>query len=38
MEDGTLTIRDRDTMEQRRISIQDAIDQIEELLRASLEG
>jgi len=32
--DGTLTIRDRDTMEQRRISIDGAVEEIEKLLRA----
>jgi glycyl-tRNA synthetase len=38
MEDGTITVRDRDTMEQRRISIEEAIDEIEGLLNASLEA
>ncbi len=33
LEDGTLTIRDRDTMEQRRISRDDAVNEIERLLR-----
>ncbi len=32
--DGTVTLRDRDTMEQRRISIAGAVDEIEALLRA----
>ncbi len=36
MEDGTLTIRDRDTMEQKRIPAQEAIEEIERLLRESL--
>ena len=36
MEDGTITIRDRDTMEQRRISVEGALDEIERLLRESL--
>lgn len=35
MEDGTITLRDRDTMEQRRISVDAAVDEIEGLLRAS---
>ena len=34
LEDGTLTIRDRDTMEQRRIPIESAVSQIEGMLRA----
>lgn len=34
LSDGMLTIRDRDTMEQRRISIDGAVDEIEALLRA----
>ena len=33
LEDDTITIRDRDTMEQRRISIEDAVTEIENLLR-----
>ena len=33
LEDGTLTIRDRDTMQQRRISVADAVSEIEGLLR-----
>ena len=33
LEDGTLTIRDRDTMQQRRISVDDAVAEIEGLLR-----
>ncbi len=33
LEDGTITIRDRDTMEQRRIAIDDAVSEIEQLLR-----
>jgi len=33
MEDGTITLRDRDTMEQRRISIENAVQEIENLLR-----
>ena len=33
MDDNTITIRDRDTMEQRRISIDHAVDEIEKLLR-----
>ena len=33
MEDGTITLRDRDTMEQRRISIDNAVQEIEDLLR-----
>jgi glycyl-tRNA synthetase len=33
MDDGTITLRDRDTMEQRRISIDDAVEEIERLLR-----
>ena len=37
MQDDTLTIRDRDTMEQRRISIEEAINEIEGLLRTSLD-
>mgnify|MGYP002629422370 CR=1 FL=1 len=32
MEDGSITVRDRDTMEQRRISIDAAVDEIQELL------
>ena len=32
-QDGTITLRDRDTMEQRRISIDSAVDEIEKLLR-----
>ena len=36
MEDGTLTIRDRDTMAQKRIPAEDAINEIERLLRESL--
>ena len=35
LEDGTLTIRDRDSMEQRRISIEDAVAEIEALLRTA---
>ena len=35
LEDGTITIRDRDTMEQRRIPIADAVQEIEELLAHS---
>jgi glycyl-tRNA synthetase (class II) len=35
MEDDTITLRDRDTMEQRRISIDAAVSEIEALLRAS---
>jgi len=35
IEDGTITIRDRDTMEQRRISIEDAVSEIEDLLRTA---
>ena len=38
MEDGTLTIRDRDTMAQKRIPAEEAIDEIERLLRESLES
>lgn len=38
MEDGTITVRDRDTMEQRRISVEEAIAEIEGLLRTSLEN
>ena len=34
IEDGTITIRDRDTMAQRRISVEDAVSEIESLLRA----
>ena len=34
LEDDTVTIRDRDTMEQRRIKISDAVNEIEELLRS----
>ncbi len=34
LEDGTITLRDRDTMEQRRISVEAAVSEIEELLRA----
>jgi glycyl-tRNA synthetase len=34
MEDGSITLRDRDTMEQRRISIDDAVDEIQRLLAA----
>ena len=33
MESGTITIRDRDTMQQRRISVEDAVSEIESLLR-----
>ncbi len=33
MEDGTITLRDRDSMEQRRISIDNAVQEIEDLLR-----
>lgn len=33
LQDGTITIRDRDTMAQRRISIDSAVDEIERLLR-----
>ena len=33
MDDGTLTLRDRDTMEQRRISVDGAVAEIERLLR-----
>jgi glycyl-tRNA synthetase len=36
MEDNTITIRDRDTMAQKRISIEDAIHEIETRLRESL--
>ena len=32
LEDGTITIRDRDTMEQRRISIDGAVAEVEKLL------
>ncbi|MEE2829568.1 MAG: glycine--tRNA ligase [Myxococcota bacterium] len=35
MEGDTITLRDRDTMEQRRISIGDAVSEIEALLRSS---
>ncbi|MFO0751040.1 MAG: glycine--tRNA ligase [Myxococcota bacterium] len=35
LEDGTLTIRDRDTMEQRRIPIAGAVAEIEALLRGA---
>jgi len=35
LEDGTLTIRDRDTMQQRRISIDSAVSEIESLLRSA---
>ena len=38
LEDGTLTIRDRDTMEQRRISVGDAVAEIEGLLRTARRG
>jgi len=34
LEDGTITIRDRDTMEQRRISVADAVSEVEALLAA----
>ena len=34
LEDGTLTIRDRDSMQQRRIPIENAVSEIEALLRA----
>jgi glycyl-tRNA synthetase len=34
MEDGTLTIRERDSMKQRRISVDAAVEEIESLLRA----
>ncbi len=34
-EDGTITLRDRDTMEQRRIGVDDAVSEIERLLRSS---
>ncbi|MGK0358799.1 MAG: glycyl-tRNA synthetase [Bradymonadia bacterium] len=33
LEDGTITIRDRDTMEQRRIPVADAIAEVEALLK-----
>jgi glycyl-tRNA synthetase len=33
LEDGTITVRDRDTMEQRRISVEDAVAEIEKMLR-----
>ena len=36
LEDGTITIRDRDTMQQRRIPIDTAVEEIEGLLRASV--
>jgi glycyl-tRNA synthetase len=36
LEDGTITIRERDTMEQRRIPIAKAVEEIQELLRASI--
>ena len=36
LEDDTITIRDRDTMEQRRIPIGEAVQEIQELLRASV--
>lgn len=35
LEDDTITIRDRDTMEQRRISIDDAVAEIQRMLAAS---
>ena len=35
LEDGTLTIRDRDSMEQRRVPIDSVVSQIESMLRAS---
>lgn len=35
LEDGTLTIRDRDTMSQRRISVEDAVAEIEGLMRSA---
>jgi len=35
LEDGTLTIRDRDTMAQRRVSIDGIVDEIGAMLRAS---
>ncbi len=35
LEDGTITIRDRDTMQQRRIPIDSAVEEIEALLRSS---
>ncbi len=35
LEDGTLTVRDRDTMAQRRVPIAGIVDEIEGLLRAS---
>jgi glycyl-tRNA synthetase len=34
LEDGTITIRDRDTMKQRRISVTDAVSEVERLLAA----
>jgi glycyl-tRNA synthetase len=37
LEDGTITIRDRDTMKQKRIAQADAINEIETLLRESLK-
>lgn len=33
LENGTITLRDRDTMAQRRISVEDAVQEIEALLR-----
>lgn len=36
LEDNTITIRDRDTMEQRRIAISDAVMEIKSLLQSSL--
>ena len=37
LQDGTITIRDRDTMKQKRIAQADAINEIETLLRESLK-
>ena len=36
LQDNTITIRDRDTMQQKRIAIDDALNEIERLLRESL--
>ena len=35
LEDGTLTIRDRDTMSQRRILVGDAVSELEGLMRTA---
>ena len=38
LEDQTVTIRDRDTMEQRRVSIEHAVQEVGDLLKASVKG